>query len=182
MSKCTRCTYINCQITRHEQNNLRTYFHHQKQFSDHLFVHWSLLHPARQSKIPQMFASSFWWNWFLPQHMWGCEDGVQQEWGVWGPAVACSIVTFLRSVWHWNVESAAAGGSWWHLAGEVLQCHVKCQHWHWHCISLPKTWHFCKPLQHGTIKPFLIISGCSMFIFWFNQNIVTSPVVYNNCQ
>lgn len=78
--------------------------------------------------------------------------------------------------------SAAAGGSWWHLAGEVLQCHVKCQHWHWHCISLPKTWHFCKPLQHGTIKPFLIISGCSMFIFWFNQNIVTSPVVYNNCQ
>ena len=105
MSKCTRCTYINYQITRHEQNNLRTYFHHQKQFSDHLFVHWSLLHPARQSKIPQMFASSFWWNWFLPQHMWGCEDGVQQEWGVWGPAVACSIVTFLRSVWHWNVES-----------------------------------------------------------------------------
>ena len=79
-------------------------------------------------------------------------------------------------------ELGAAGGSWWHLAGEVLQCHVKCQHWHWHCISLPKTWHFCKPLQHGTIKPFLIISGCSMFIFWFNQNIVTSPVVYNNCQ
>ena len=79
MSKCTRCTYINYQITRHEQNNLRTYFHHQKQFSDHLFVHWSLLHPARQSKIPQMFASSFWWNWFLPHHMWRCGDCVQQQ-------------------------------------------------------------------------------------------------------
>ena len=127
MSKCTRCTYINYQITRHEQNNLRTYFHHQKQFSDHLFVHWSLLHPARQSKIPQMFASSFWWNWFLPHHMWRCGDGVQQqEWGVWGPAVACSIVTFLRSVWHWNVESEC---SRWQLVascrgGFTMPCQV----------------------------------------------------------
>ena len=57
-------------------------------------------------------------------------------------------------------ELGAPGGSWWHLAGEVLQCHVKCQHWHWHCISLPKTWHFCKPLQqHETIKPLLMINA-----------------------
>ena len=182
MSKCTRCTYINYQITRHEQNNLRTYFHHQKQFSDHLFVHWSLQHPARQSKIPQMFASSFWWNWFLPHHMWRCEI-------VCSRSEECGDQQWLVQLSHfWEVSDiemlrvSAAGGSWWHLAGEVLQCHVKCQHWHWHCISLPKTWHFCKPLQHGTIKPFLIISGCSMFIFWFNQNIVMSPIVYNNCQ
>ena len=128
MSKCSRCTYINYQFTRHEQNNLRTYFHHQKQFSDHLFVHWSLLHPARQSKIPQMFASSFWWNWFLPHHMWRCGDGVQQqEWGDQQPAVACSIVTFLRSVWHWNVESECS--SRWQLVascrgGFTMPCQV----------------------------------------------------------
>ena len=179
MSKCTRCTYINYQITRHEQNNLRTYFHHQKQFSDHLFVHWSLLHPARQSKIPQMFASSFWWNWFLPHHMWRCGDGVQQQ--------ECGDQQWLVQLSHfWEVSDiemlrvSAAGGSWWHLAGEVLQCHVKCQHWHWHRISQPKKWHLCKPLQHNMkqLNHFWWLMHLWMFMFniRFDNNMDTSLI------